>query len=163
MFELSQNQDIQERLVNELEKALSELDPDSDEYYDTVMNKIPFLEATIKETLRKYPPVVRLDRRVGVDNYQLAGIPLDKDITVEVSTLAVHRSEEYYPGKLKTFLKKFYNNTFSSLPFLEPMRFNPDRFMPKNKHLLVPYTYIPFGIGARNFKQPIFLINNKVV
>ncbi len=151
MFELSQNQDIQERLVNELEKALSELDPESDEYYDTVMNKIPFLEATIKETLRKYPPVVRLDRRVGVDNYQLAGIPLDKDITVEVSTLAVHRSEEYYPGKLKCIFKNFYNKTFSS--FLEPMRFNPDRFMPENKHLLVPYTYIPFGIGPRNCRK----------
>src|SRR5699024_5852871 len=48
---------------------------------------------------------------------------------VEIPVSAVHHCEDYYP---------------------EPDRFNPERFMPENKHLLVPYTYLPFGLGPRN-------------
>lgn len=43
--------------------------------------------------------------------------------------MAVHYNPEYYP---------------------EPHKFNPDRFLPENKHNLVPYTYLPFGLGSRN-------------
>src|SRR5699024_10074830 len=67
--------------------------------------------------------------RVGVDNYKLNGIQLEKDTHIDIAAYAVHHSAEYYP---------------------EPERFNPERFMPENKHLLVPYTYIPFGAGPRN-------------
>ena len=81
------------------------------------------------QTLRKYPPLVRLERRVGVDGYKLAGIPLDKDVLIEVPAISVHHDPEYYP---------------------EPERFNPDRFMPENKHLLTPYTFLAFGAGPRN-------------
>src|SRR5690606_713115 len=78
---------------------------------------------------RKYPPVTRLERRVGVDGCKLGDYLLDKDMLIEVSAYSVHHNPEYYP---------------------EPSRYNPDRFMPENKHLLTPYTYLPFGIGPRN-------------
>jgi len=93
------------------------------------MHDIPYLEAVLKETLRMAPPIGRLQRRVGVDGYKLAGIPLNKDVQVDIATIAVHYCADYYP---------------------EPERFNPERFMPENKHLLVPYTYLPFGAGPRN-------------
>lgn len=93
------------------------------------MTGIPYLDAVVKESMRKYPPVKRLERRVEVEEYQLGNVLLKKDQLVEIPCLAVHRSEEYYP---------------------EPEVFNPDRFMPENKHLLVPYTYLPFGQGPRN-------------
>ena len=73
------------------------------------------------------PPVPRLQRRVGTDTYKLNGVTLPKDVTVEVAVYAIHHSDEYYP---------------------EPSKFNPDRFMPENKHKLVPYTYLPFGAGT---------------
>ena len=121
--------ELQERLYQELNKALDGLEMDSTEYFEKVNSQIPYLDAFIKETLRVNPPVIRLQRRVGVSEYKLAGIPLEKDIEVQIPTYAVHHCPEFYP---------------------DPYRFNPDRFMPENKHNLVPYTYLPFGGGPRN-------------
>lgn len=128
IFELLDSQ-IQDRLVAELRQALDHLEPNSEEYFETVMMGIPYLDAVVKESMRKYPPVKRLERRVTVEQFQLGNISLKKDQLVEIPVYAVHHSEEYYN---------------------EPERFNPERFMPENKHLLVPYTYLPFGSGQRN-------------
>ena len=61
-----------------------------------------------------------------MNDYKLGGIPLEKDVLVEIPTVSVHYSPEYYP---------------------QPTLFNPDRFMPANKANLVPYTFLPFGAG----------------
>lgn len=99
------------------------------DYYDLVINSIPYLEAVVKETLRKYPPLTEFTRRVSQDKYQIKGITLEKDTVVIVPAYAIHHHPDYYPN---------------------PEKYNPDRFMPENKHLLVPYTYMPFGQGPRN-------------
>lgn len=43
---------------------------------------------------------------------------------VDIPIYAIHHDEKYYPN---------------------PFKFDPERFMPQNKHNLVPYTYLPFG------------------
>lgn len=129
LFHLAQNQDIQNKLVSEVEEALHEVDTTSEQYYDTVMTKIPFLDAVIKETLRLYPPLVRLERRVNIDGYKLGGLELENDQLVTIAAFAVHRNPQYYP---------------------DPETYQPERFLPENKHNLVPYTYLPFGLGPRN-------------
>lgn len=134
LFHLAQDQEIQNRLLSEIEEALHGLDITSGEYYDTVMTKISYLDACIKETLRLYPPLVRLERRVNTDGYNLGGVELENDQLVTISAFAIHRNPKYYP---------------------EPLTYNPERFMPENKHLLTPYTYLPFGVGSRNCR--IFL------
>ncbi len=132
MFELAQNQDIQERLYQEVEGALSQFDNEhSEEYFEVVMSGIPYLEATIKETLRKYPPLSVVGRVCEADNYKLGPATLPKGALINVMINAIHLNPEYYPS---------------------PHQFNPDRFMPENKHQLVPYTYLPFSIGPRNCK-----------
>lgn len=129
-FEFSQNIAIQNRLKDELDQALADVDPsDSERVYEVIMNEVPYLDACVKETLRKYPPVSRLERRVGKNGYKLAGVELEKDTLVEISSQAVHHNPDYYP---------------------DPEQYNPDRFLPENKDRLVPYTYLPFGLGPRN-------------
>ena len=129
-YELAKNPDVQERLKEEIVQAIEGLEPTSDHYHDTVMNHITYLDAIVKETLRKYPPVIRLERRVAASSgYKLAGIPLEKDQVIQIPTYGIHHSPEYYP---------------------EPERFWPERFMPENKHKLIPYAYLPFGQGPRN-------------
>ena len=56
-------------------------------------------------------------------------ITLKKDTVVIVPSYAIHHCPDYYP---------------------DPEKFDPNRFMPENKHLLVPNTYMPFGQGPRN-------------
>lgn len=95
------------------------------------MNGIPYLDAVVKEGLRKYPPLTRVERRCAREGYLLGetGLRLPKDTHIEVPIYAVHHCPEYYP---------------------EPEVFKPERFLPENRHLLVPYTYLPFGLGPRN-------------
>lgn len=130
IFELSHDQAAQSRLIEELHQNLDGLDANSEEYFDQVMgSKLPYMNACISETLRKYPPLSRLERRCSQQGYKVAGIELQKNQLVEIPTYAIHYDPKYYP---------------------DPSSFKPDRFMPENKHLLVPYTYLPFGAGPRN-------------
>jgi cytochrome P450 len=48
---------------------------------------------------------------------------------VQCNVEGIHHDPEYYPN---------------------PDRFDPERFMPENRHKLIPYTFLPFGIGPRN-------------
>ena len=131
LYNLAFNPDVQERLYKELCQALDCLEDESNQYNEVITSGtgIPYLDAVIKETLRKYPPLTRLERRVSTDGYKLGSISLKKGSTVQIGVMAVHYNPEYYP---------------------EPERFMPDRFMPENKHNILPYTYLPFGVGPRN-------------
>lgn len=128
MFELASNENIQNRLYQEL-KDVEIDDVNSKEFYNKIMNGLPYLEAVVKETMRKYPPVTNIIRRVNVDEFKLNNITLKRDYQINMPVHAIHHCEEYYS---------------------QPEQFNPDRFMPENSHKLIPYTYMPFGIGPRN-------------
>ena len=92
--------------------------------------RLPFLDAVISEALRLHSPAIRVARTSSTD-YKLGdtGITLEKGHLVEIPLYAIHHAEEFYP---------------------EPFKFKPDRFMPENRHLIKPYTYLPFGAGPRN-------------
>ena len=100
-----------------------------EKYFETIINEIPYLDAVLKETLRKYPVLPRLERRLSADDYDLGGVQLERDTLVEISTVAVHYDEKNYEN---------------------PLKYDPERFMPENKKNLNPYAYLPFGIGPRN-------------
>ena len=125
-YELAINQNIQHQLYEEI-KAIQSENGSID--YETLA-KLPYLDAVISETLRKYPPVVRLQRYAS-QSYQLGdtGITLEKGSMVNILAYVMHHNEEYFP---------------------EPDQFKPERFLPENRHLIKPYTYLPFGVGPRN-------------
>lgn len=94
-----------------------------------IMNSLPRLEAVIRETLRLYPPISLMSRICNTDGVHLGNLTLKKGDILSFPVCAVHQNPEYYP---------------------EPEVFKYERFMPENKHLLVPYTYLPFAAGPRN-------------
>lgn len=82
---MAKNSEIQEKLYKDLSEVLGSLEQNTEEYYEKVMTQLPYLEAVIKESLRLYPPVIRLDRRVNKEGYKLGGISLQKGTLVQVS------------------------------------------------------------------------------
>ena len=125
-YELALNPSIQERLYEEIRTAIDSI---GDIDYD-LLSRLEYLDAVISETLRLDSPAVDM-LRMCTEECQLGntGIKLEKGQEVEIPLLPIHHSEEYYP---------------------EPLKFNPDRFMPENRHNIIPYTYLPFGAGPRN-------------
>lgn len=89
----------------------------------------------ISETLRKWPPVVTLERSC-VKPYTIpATRPNESAVHLKVNdiiwlpSVAIQRDPKYYP---------------------EPDKFDPERFNDENKHQIKPFVYNPFGYGPRN-------------
>ncbi|KAI1286250.1 Cytochrome P450 9e2 [Halotydeus destructor] len=121
-YQLALNPDIQERLYEEV-KSLTEVTYES-------INKLPYLEAVINETLRMHPPALDMNRKALVD-YKLPGtdIVVPKGCRVEMPLIAVHYNEQY---------------------FANPFKFDPERFLPHNRDQLNLDAFMPFGSGPRN-------------
>jgi len=120
---LALNPLIQEKLVEEVDQYLK-----SDEPIIDTINKMPYLNACLEETLRLYPPGTRIERK-AVHNFHLENIFIPKDSFVTISTYSIHRDP---------------NN------FENPNQFIPERFLSENSHKLKSGTYLPFADGPRN-------------
>lgn len=90
------NPSVQERLRDEITQAVADLEVNSGAYYDAVMTSLPYLDATLKETLRMFPPVVRLERRLTAETYNLAGVELKRGQLVEIPLPGVHYNPEVF-------------------------------------------------------------------
>lgn len=85
--------------------------------------------------MRKWSPIVNVDR-VCTKSYTIEPVhPDEKPITLKVGDAVglapscIHRDPKYFPN---------------------PEVFDPERFSEENIHKIVPYSYIPFGVGPRN-------------
>ena len=126
LFELVSNLAIQDKLYEEVRSVLDKgeaLD------YNNVM-RLPYIDAVISETLRHHPPAFALTR-VAAEPYYLAecDYTLRKGDMIRFPVYAIHHNPKFFP---------------------DPDRFDPERFMPENRHKITPYTYLPFGGGPRN-------------
>ena len=123
---LATNPECQQKLFNEV---ISAMDSDNEISYEK-LHALPYLDACLSETLRLFPPVMRLEREVN-QNFKLGDseIKLFKGQLVEIPVYAIHHSE------------KFYKNAD---------QFIPERFLKENRDQIIPYTYMPFGTGPRN-------------
>ncbi|KAI1301926.1 Cytochrome P450 3A11 [Halotydeus destructor] len=121
-YSLARNEDVQQKLHEEFINA-KQLD------YETIVT-LPYLDATIQETLRMYPPAVLTDRESS-EEYAIPGtdIVLDARTGIFMDIYSIHHDENNYPN---------------------PKKFDPTRFLPENRDNIKPYTYMPFGSGPRN-------------
>ncbi|KAJ9576187.1 hypothetical protein L9F63_006920, partial [Diploptera punctata] len=126
-YELAMNQEIQDKLREEVKQVLDRHDGKCS--YEA-LQEMTYLEMVILETLRKHPPVARLDR-ICTQPYTIPGtdIVLEAGTSVSISIMGLHNDPQYYP---------------------KPDVFDPERFLPEIKNFRSPYVFLPFGSGPRH-------------
>jgi cytochrome P450 len=88
---------------------------------------MPWLQATLKEAMRLYPPVAALLTRRATAPLRLGDHHIPVRTLVRLTPWVLHRDARWFP---------------------EPERFNPERFMPGAPEL-PRGAYLPFGVGPR--------------
>ncbi|XP_071452597.1 probable cytochrome P450 49a1 [Hetaerina americana] len=138
MYQLSQHQDKQETLYNELKQVLpSPETPITNEHVD----RMPYLKAVIKELMRMKPVVIGNGRMVTKDT-AICGYIIPKGKQVVFPHYVVSNLEENFP---------------------QPERFLPERWLKSgaggggagepcpwaNHRAVHPFVSLPFGFGRR--------------
>ncbi|XP_032664354.1 cytochrome P450 4g15-like [Odontomachus brunneus] len=119
--------EIQARVHEELDSIFGDSDRQCT-FQDTMEMK--YLERVILETLRLFPPVPLIARKVNEDVRIVTGnYVIPKNVTVVITQVLLHRSEKYYPN---------------------PLVFNPDNFLPERMQQRHYYAFIPFSAGPRS-------------
>ncbi|XP_046737922.1 cytochrome P450 4C1-like [Diprion similis] len=128
MLMLASNQNIQHKVYEELYEIYG--DEDDGELSITAENlsRMVYLERVIKETLRLFPVFPVIFRKVTED-LNLGERTLPKGSAAVIYIMGAHRSEENW---------------------LDPLKFDPDRFLPEKFAEQHPYSFIPFSGGPRN-------------
>jgi cytochrome P450 len=88
---------------------------------------LPFALQVLKESMRLFPPAYAIARSALRDT-EIGGFPVRKDDIVFVSQWLLHRDARF---------------------FADPLRFDPDRFLPEREALIPRFAYFPFGGGRR--------------
>ena len=120
---LAQHPHVTARLLSELESTLGDQPPTLAD-----LNRLPYLEQVVKETLRLYPPATSLFRTARAA-FEWGGYELPAGATIMYSPFLSHRVPEYFP---------------------DPESFRPERFDPDASVAPPAYAYIPFGGGPRS-------------
>jgi cytochrome P450 len=126
---LSTNAEAESKLLAELQEVLG--DRDTPTYSD--LGRLKYLQNIIKETLRLYPPVPQVSRRVAAD-FEITGpggevYRLCKGQTIQLQFASMHYNPSYWT---------------------DPMAFNPDRFNEQNSVGRHTHVWAPFSLGERN-------------
>ncbi|XP_045446245.1 cytochrome P450 4d2-like [Melitaea cinxia] len=94
------------------------------------LHKLKYLERVVKESLRLFPPVPFVIRKVEADIELPSGRILPSGSGVVVSIWGCHRNPKYWGPDAE--------------------HFDPDRFLPERFNLAHPCSYMPFSTGPRN-------------
>ena len=125
LFLLARHQDQQAKCYEEIERHIGTdcSKPPSAEG----IRELRHLEACIKESLRLYPSVPLMARKIGED-VRVGKYNLPTGTEIMILPYATHRLEHIYP---------------------DPERFDPERFGDGAPHQN-PYAFLPFSAGPRN-------------
>ncbi|XP_023309753.1 cytochrome P450 4V2-like isoform X2 [Anoplophora glabripennis] len=124
LYTLATNPDVQQKVVEEQKTIFGS----NQKAYVTAsdLQNMKYLELVIKETLRLYPSVPIIGRKLNED-VKWDDITLPKGQAITLFIFGIHRSPKYFP---------------------DPLKFIPERF--ENYEGKEPFSYIPFSAGPRN-------------
>lgn len=119
---LSQNPECEARLHAELDSLLQGKPPTVED-----LAKLDYTRRVLDESLRLKPPAYLIDRNPSQD-INVHGYCIPKGSYVFVSPYATQRNPEFFP---------------------DPLKFDPDRWLPERIKERPLYSYFPFGVGPR--------------
>ena len=122
-FLMAQHPEIQERVFEEAARVFAAVPVNATETYE----RLRYTQRVVSEALRLYPPVWVVARAVAVP-YEYRGLAIPAGSLLLVPQIAIHRDPRFYP---------------------DPLRFDPDRFLPEISANRPRYAYFPFGAGSR--------------
>ncbi|XP_021359991.1 cytochrome P450 3A8-like [Mizuhopecten yessoensis] len=122
-YNLATNPECQERLRQEIEEKLGSEVIDFEN-----VKKLHYLDMCMNETLRMYPPAMRVNR-MCVKTTKVNDITIPAGMTVTVPILAMQHDPEVWE---------------------KPVVFNPERFSASERDKHDPMDFLPFGYGPRN-------------
>lgn len=138
-YEVALNQEIQQKLYEEV-RTVNESLGGGHLTYDA-LSKLKYLDQVIDETLRKWPPVSLSSRKctkdVELDLGNSKNVRIEQGTGIWIPVSAVH----YDPKN-----------------FVNPSKFDPERFSEENEQKIKPGSYIPFGIGPRQCPGMLILL-----
>ncbi|XP_078043336.1 putative cytochrome P450 4aa1 [Augochlora pura] len=125
MFLLAKHPEWQEKCIQELDEIFG-----GDTRMPTMkdLKEMKCLEMCIKESLRLYPSVPLIARKLGED-VKIGNHVIPEGCDIIMSIYSTHRLPKYYP---------------------DPEAYKPERFSLDNNEKRHPYAYIPFSAGPRN-------------
>ncbi|KHN82878.1 Cytochrome P450 4C1 [Toxocara canis] len=138
LFLLGQRQHLQDKVYEEL----NEIFGDSDRAITVDdLKRMKYLEQCMKESIRMYPTVVMIGRRITEDTV-VGDYLIPAGVTVSISPFAVARDPEQWKN---------------------PEVYDPDRFSPENSAGRDPFSFLPFSAGPRNCLGQKFAIMEEKV
>ncbi|XP_076008752.1 cytochrome P450 4B1-like [Genypterus blacodes] len=102
------------------------------------LSKIPYTTMCIKESLRLYPPVPGISRKLTKPMTFFDGRTVPEGCIVGASIFATHRNETVWEN---------------------PDVYDPLRFLPENVARRSPHAFVPFSAGSRNCIGQTFAMN----
>ncbi|KAL6446196.1 hypothetical protein ACFW04_001078 [Cataglyphis niger] len=139
LFLLGNNFEHQEKVHEELEEVFKDLKTPASL---KELSQLKYLDRIIKETLRLFPSVPMITRKLTKD-IKMDGYTLPKGVTVILAINLLHKNPEVWS---------------------DPNKFDPDRFLPDNSKYRNPYAYVPFSAGPRNcIGQRFALLEEKTI
>uniref|UniRef100_A0A674EAC3 aromatase n=1 Tax=Salmo trutta TaxID=8032 RepID=A0A674EAC3_SALTR len=138
LYSLACNPEHQQICRDEVISALE--GRDTMEWED--LSKIPYTTMCIKESLRLYPPVPGISRKITKPITFFDGRTVPEGCLVGTSIFGIHRNATVWEN---------------------PNEFDPLRFLPENSAKRSPHAFVPFSAGPRNCIGQNFAMNEMKV
>jgi cytochrome P450 len=133
---LAWNPDVEAEIHAELRSVLGDRDPEPED-----VPRLEYTRRVFSETLRLYPPAWRLVR-YAIHDVEIGGYTIPAGSLVVSSQFVTQRDARF---------------------FVEPLRFDPERWRPTAQPARPRYSYFPFGGGARRCIGEAFAMTEGVL